>query len=41
MSTAAFLFMSVSVLSVTVLAGWCYYKVLTLPRQARRDDDSG
>lgn len=33
MTVAAIIFMSLSVLGVTALAGWCYYKVLKPPRK--------
>lgn len=31
MTVTAIVFMSTSVLAVTVLAGWCYYRVLKKP----------
>lgn len=33
MTTAAVIFMSVSVTSVACLVSWCYYKVLTTPQR--------
>jgi hypothetical protein len=33
MSVSAMLFMGTSVFLVTALAAWCYYKVLTGPKQ--------
>jgi hypothetical protein len=31
MTTMAIIFMTLSVSAVMLLAGWCYYKVLTVP----------
>jgi hypothetical protein len=40
MTTAAIVFMLISVSSVVGLVAWCYYRVLTTPRQgAGRDTD--
>jgi hypothetical protein len=40
MTTAAIVFMLVSVSSVVGLVGWCYYRVLTAPpKGAGRDTD--
>jgi hypothetical protein len=41
MTTAAIVFMLVSVSSVTGLVAWCYYRVLTTPpRSGERDADT-
>ena len=37
MTTAALVFMLVSVSSVVALMIWCYYRVLTTPTGDRRD----
>lgn len=37
MTTTAIVFMSTSVLAVTVLAGWCYYRVLKRPADGNDD----
>lgn len=33
MTNTAIVFMSVSILAVTVLAAWCYYRVLRRPEK--------
>ncbi len=35
MTVTAIVFMSTSVLAVTVLAGWCYYMVLKQPADGK------
>jgi len=37
-TAAAIIFMSLSVLGVTALAGWCYYNVLKPPRRDGQED---
>jgi hypothetical protein len=39
MTTAALVFMLVSVCSVVALVAWCYYRVLTSPRPPADGDD--
>lgn len=40
MTTAAFIFMLVSVTTVVGLVVWCYYRVLTTPRRPVSGSDS-
>lgn len=37
MTATAIVFMTTSVLAVTCLAGWCYYRVLKRPPEGRED----
>lgn len=39
MTITAIVFMSVSILAVTILAGWCYYKVLKHPENCSLDSE--
>lgn len=39
MTITALVFMSVSILAVTILAAWCYYRVLKHPGKHTGDSD--